>query len=89
MSGINRTESMVGQTAMAAPSVLAVVSSWDQISVQDWLAIAGIIFIAFQAAYLAWRWHRDARREADRQADRQADCAASRGTDDDLPNADL
>lgn len=84
MSGGNRSDSMAGQVAMAAPSVTAVLTSWERVTVQDWLAISGIIFIGLQAVYLIWRWVRDARRESDRRRDR----AASRNLHDDAQDTE-
>lgn len=37
----------------------------------DMLVLASILFVALQAAYLVWKWRRDARREQDRQDDRR------------------
>lgn len=34
----------------------------------EWAVIASILFIVLQAANLAWKWRRDARRERERQA---------------------
>ncbi len=74
------------ETAKAVPSVTAVLTSWERITVQDWLAASGIIFIGLQAVYLIWRWVRDARRESDRQHDRRA---ASRNLHDDAQDTEL
>lgn len=44
----------------------------------DLLVIASILFVLMQAAYLAWKWRRDARREDERAADRRAEREAGR-----------
>lgn len=37
----------------------------------DWLVLASLAFVALQAAYLTWKWRRDARRDHERQEDRR------------------
>ena len=37
----------------------------------DWLVLASIAFVVLQAAYLVWKWRRDARRDLERQEDRR------------------
>ena len=37
----------------------------------DWLVLASLAFVALQAAYLVWKWRRDARRDHERQEDRR------------------
>ena len=37
----------------------------------DLLVLASIAFVALQAAYLVWKWRRDARRDQERQEDRR------------------
>jgi uncharacterized membrane protein YfcA len=37
----------------------------------DWLVLASLAFVALQAAYLVWKWRRDARRDQERQEDRR------------------
>ncbi len=37
----------------------------------DWLVLASIAFVVLQAAYLVWKWRRDARRGLERQEDRR------------------
>ncbi len=39
----------------------------------DLLVVASIAFVLMQAAYLTWKWRRDARRELERMMDRQAE----------------
>lgn len=38
----------------------------------DLLVIASMVFVLMQAAYLVWKWRRDARREEERAEDRKA-----------------
>jgi uncharacterized membrane protein YfcA len=38
----------------------------------DLLVVASIGFVLMQAAYLAWKWRRDAKREDERSEDRRA-----------------
>lgn len=63
----SRHDSMV-QAVNSMPSVAVVGATVAGLHVNDWLAIIGIVFILLQAAYLIWRWRRDARRERDRLA---------------------
>lgn len=37
----------------------------------DWLVLVSMLFVALQAAYLVWKWRRDARRDQERQEDRR------------------
>lgn len=37
----------------------------------DWLVLASLAFVLLQAAYLVWKWRRDARRDEERQEDRR------------------
>ncbi len=58
----------------AVPAIAAVGTSLAGISLQDWLAIAGLVFLALQATYMLWRWRRDIRRDrAARAAGRVAE----------------
>ena len=38
----------------------------------DWLVLASIMFVLLQAAYLVWKWRRDARRDQEHAEDRAA-----------------
>lgn len=66
MSSISNHEAGPG-SLHAAPAVAAVGASLAGISLQDWLAIAGLIFLGLQAAYMFWRWRRDIRRDREAQ----------------------
>lgn len=46
----------------SAPPVLYVGVQLAGISLPDWVAIATLVYIVLQAAYLIWRWRRQARR---------------------------
>lgn len=51
------------QAALGTPSAIAVL--WTKflgLTIDNWLGISGIIFIALQAGYLLWRWWRDLKR---------------------------
>lgn len=37
----------------------------------DWLVMVSMLFVALQAAYLVWKWRRDARRDLEHQEDRR------------------
>lgn len=37
----------------------------------DWLVLVSLAFVALQAAYLVWKWRRDARRDQEHREDRQ------------------
>lgn len=53
----------VAQAIQACPSIAVVIASWFDAQPEAWLTRAGIAFLILQAAYLAWRWHRDVKRE--------------------------
>lgn len=54
-----------GDIASAAvqtiPSVVVVTKYALGMPIQDWLAVSGIAFILLQAAYLVWKWRREAK----------------------------
>lgn len=58
------------QALNATPSLAAVGATVAGLHVNDWLAICGIVFIVLQAAYLIWRWRRDAKREEERLSEK-------------------
>lgn len=54
---------VIANIAMATPSVTnLVLLRVFGISLNEWLAIASIIFILVQMAYLLWKWVREARK---------------------------
>lgn len=58
----------IGQQALiASPSLAAIVSYLAGITVEKWLALAGIFCIVIQAAGHLWRLHRDVRHEQERR----------------------
>lgn len=54
------------QGAASLPSVAAIVTWLLGVPVEKWVALAGLLFIGLQAAYMAWKWRRDIRRERER-----------------------
>ena len=46
ITAMQKPDTVLSNIAMATPSAVAVFTSLDHISVQDWLAVAGILFIA-------------------------------------------
>jgi hypothetical protein len=58
----------ITQGAASLPAWAAIMSWFLGITVEKWLAVAGILFIALQAAFLVWRWRRAVRREDERIA---------------------
>lgn len=55
------------QTLQATPAVTAVWAVINDLSIENWLGISGIIFLVLQAMYLMWKWRRDIKRERDRE----------------------
>jgi len=45
----------------AAPSAVAVAAYAADITPERWLTYIGIVFIVLQAAYLLWKWRREAK----------------------------
>jgi hypothetical protein len=50
------------QLVQAIPAASAIGATLLGLSLPDWAAIAGIAFIVLQAAYLVWKWIRDAKK---------------------------
>lgn len=68
MTPEQRNDALV-QGLSAAPSLAAVLATKVlDLTIDNWLALAGIGFIALQALYLLWRWRRDWKRERQRRA---------------------
>lgn len=60
-------EEAVSQAVKAVPAVAAATTTLVLgLTLNDLLAIASIVFIAMQAAYLVWKWRREAKRDAAR-----------------------
>lgn len=66
----------VPQSVQSLPSLGAIFIWITGKDVQWWAAVLGLVFIALQIGYVAWKWARDIRRERER-------IQASRLTDDD------
>ena len=55
---------IASQVAMAAPAVTAATTTLVLgLTLNEVLAVASIAFIALQAAYLIWKWRREAKRK--------------------------
>lgn len=54
----------------AGPSVAAVTAWVAGLTVEKWLGVLGIVFLALQIVGYLWRLRRDMRREDDRRASR-------------------
>lgn len=46
----------VAATPPAAVSILATAQGWNM---ADWVALATVLYIGLQAAYLCWKWWRE------------------------------
>lgn len=60
-----RVKDLVEATPATGAVAIGVASSAGEISLDAWLKIGGLAFLALQALYLLWRWWRDYRRERD------------------------
>ena len=63
-----RTHAAVIEAARATPSVAAIIATIGGLTVEKWLAVAGIGFIVVQAVVMIWRHVIFLRRERDRVA---------------------
>lgn len=54
------TEAGVAAAKLAPPAAV-VTASASGYTLQDWVGIATLIYLALQAAYLAWKWWRESR----------------------------
>lgn len=61
-----RTHDAVIEAAKATPSLAAIIAAIGGLTVEKWLAIAGIVFILVQAVIMIWRHIIFLRRERDR-----------------------
>lgn len=60
-------QDVVAAAYHSAPGAVAAGSARiGGLPLSDWLVLASLAFIALQAAYLIWKWRRDARREDER-----------------------
>ena len=53
--------SALAAVAQKVPSAVIVTAHLSGMTLQDWVSAVGIAFIALQAAYLIWKWRREAR----------------------------
>lgn len=59
---MNHKTDIVSEAAKAAPPVaLLVVEKFAGLTLQDWVYIATLVYIALQAGWLLYRWWRAAR----------------------------
>lgn len=63
-----RTHNAVIEAARATPSVAAIIATVGGLTVEKWLALAGIAFIGVQVIVMVWRHIIFLRRERDRVA---------------------
>ncbi len=68
----DRTHAAVIEAARATPSVAAIIATIGGLTVEKWLAVAGIGFIIVQAVVMVWRHVIFLRRERDRVASLKA-----------------
>jgi proteasome assembly chaperone (PAC2) family protein len=59
----NIKQEVVTQVYNATPSLAVVGAFFMSISINEWASIAGICFIGLQAAYLVWKWHKEAKKK--------------------------
>lgn len=52
---------MKGEAAFASPPVAIVTATILGLTLPDWTAIGGLCLLALQAAYLLWKWRREAK----------------------------
>lgn len=68
MTSAERTHDAGMEAARATPSVAAIIATIGGLTVEKWLAVAGIGFIVVQAVVMIWRHVIFLRRERDRVA---------------------
>lgn len=56
-----KTEVSTEAMKSAPPATVAIVATAGSWSMQDWVAIATVLYIVLQAAYLGWKWYREYR----------------------------
>lgn len=56
----------ISQGAASLPSMAAIAAWLLGVPLEKWVALAGLMFILLQAAYMGWKWRRDIRREDER-----------------------
>lgn len=57
-------QDIVMETGKAAPAVIGTV--YYGFTLQEWVAMATLAYIALQAAFLVWKWRRLAKRDKKR-----------------------
>ena len=81
----DRTHAAVIESARATPSVAAIIATIGDLTVEKWLAVAGIVFIGLQAVVLIWRHVIFLRRERNRVAGLKAAQQAQESDSDRAP----
>lgn len=81
----DRTHAAVVEAARATPSVAAIIATIGGLTVEKWLALAGIAFIGVQAVVMIWRHVIFLRRERDRQAALKAEAVLPESESDRAP----
>lgn len=60
-------------TVRAAPPVaVGAFATIGGLTLQDWVLIATLVYLAAQLLYLLWKWHRDILRAREEEADEAA-----------------
>jgi hypothetical protein len=57
---------MLTQGPASIPAFAAVMSWLFGVPLEKWVALAGLVFLILQSAFLLWKWRRDHRREIER-----------------------
>jgi hypothetical protein len=81
----DRTHAVVIEAARATPSLAAIIATLGGLTVEKWLALAGIVFIGVQAVVMIWRHIIFLRRERDRVAGLRAAQQAEESDSDRAP----
>lgn len=64
--GLN-TETVVTEAAKSAPPIAVSLASFlGNLSLNNIIGVATLVYIVLQAAHLVWKWRRDIRKERDR-----------------------
>jgi hypothetical protein len=80
-----RTHNAVIEAARATPSVAAIIATVGGLTVEKWLALAGIAFIGVQVIVMVWRHIIFLRRERDRVAKLRASQESEESDSDRAP----
>ena len=53
---------VVSEATKSAPPVIVTAAVAEGFTVNEWLAVATIIYIVMQACYLGWKWYKEWRK---------------------------